>query len=59
MNQFPRDTAEWLAHEALHAAGGSTATATERVRMAGDVLLLWQRMAFFDAQPGPAEPRRG
>lgn len=59
MNQFPTDTAEWLAHEALGHAAGNTAEAVERLRGAVEVLLLWQRIALFDAEGCPDEPRRG
>lgn len=59
MNPFPTDTPEWLAHEALAHAGGCTADATARLASAVNVLLLWQRIALFAADPGPEEARRG
>lgn len=58
MNQFPTDTEEWLAHEALEHSGGNTAIAIKRLTSAVQVLMLWQRLAMFDGN-GPEEPRRG
>jgi hypothetical protein len=59
MNQFRNTDPEWLAHEALDAAGGNTATAVARLRMAVDALMLWQRITLLSADNAPEGPRRG
>jgi hypothetical protein len=48
MNPFTKDVGEWLAHEALEAAGGDFALARRRIMHADMALALWSVTRFFD-----------